>query len=229
MTQIESSLRPFVNLRQNTSHMKNFRAIVSELTRRKVLRVLWIYLAVFAGFIAWCRTVFGEWFNFDNPIVLWGTVCGIAVIPLLVYLSWRYDIVAPHLVRDAKDVAAENPALGWAAMRHDAKDAGFVLLGWADEESRLNEKRFFQPVGIGRETGNDIELPDPRVSRHHAVLWAEGGTWRIRDLDSANGTFIDAVRVNGSAVLPQACELRFHPNGPAVTVCVTQSQVTVVG
>jgi len=208
--------------------MKDFRAILKELTRRKVLRVLWIYLLVFAGVFAWLATV-GDDIGITRQYRIWIAVGGVAVIPILVYLSWRYDIVPPQIVRDAKDVAMENPALGWAAMRHDAKDAGFVLLGWTNDESGLNERRFFQPVGIGRETGNDIELPDPRVSRHHAVLWAEGGTWRVRDLDSANGTFIDAVRVTGSAPLPQTCELRFHPNGPAVTVCVTQSQVTVVG
>jgi pSer/pThr/pTyr-binding forkhead associated (FHA) protein len=71
-------------------------------------------------------------------------------------------------------------------------------------------------------------LPDPRVSRHHAVLWAEDGIWRIRDFESANGTFIDNLRVTGTSVLPTSCELRFHPNGPIVIVTVAKSPETLV-
>jgi pSer/pThr/pTyr-binding forkhead associated (FHA) protein len=123
----------------------------------------------------------------------------------------------------------KNPALSWAAARHDPQDAGFVLLTWIGEDSRSTEKRFFQPVSFGREAGNDIELDDARVSRFHAVLWAEDGNWHIRDLDSANGTFIENSRVSGSAALPANCELRFHPNGPTVYVTVTKSPETMIG
>ena len=210
--------------------MKDFRAILAELTRRKVLRVLWIYLAVFAGFIAWFFTVGPRFFpDLPDSVYTWVAIVGIAIIPLLVYLSWRYDIVPPQLVRDAKDVELQNPALSWARMRHETKDAGYILLSWSDEERGATEKRFFQPVGIGREPNNDVELEDQRVSRHHAVLWAEDGAWHVRDLDSANGTFIGHSRVTGTAKLPQSCDLRFHPNGPIVSVYVAKSAQTLVG
>jgi len=207
--------------------MKPLRDIIAELARRKVLRVVGIYVVIYAGFIATVLSIapaFGiatEWFR-------WPIIIGAALIPIVAVLSWRYNIVPPQLVRDPKDVALSNPDLGKAIARHDSRDAGYILLTWHGEESRTHEKRFFQPVGIGREPSNEVELNDARVSRFHAVLWAEDGSWHIRDLDSANGTFIENSRVTGSRPLPQSCELRFHPNGPTVYVTVTKSPETLI-
>ena len=86
----------------------------------------------------------------------------------------------------------------------------------------MREKRFFKPVSIGRGLVNDIDLPDERVSRCHAVLWAEEGAWRIRDLESANGTFINNIPVSGNAALPSSCELRFHRHGPTIQLQVSK-------
>jgi pSer/pThr/pTyr-binding forkhead associated (FHA) protein len=82
---------------------------------------------------------------------------------------------------------------------------------------------------VGRESNNDVELQDQRVSRHHAVLWAENGGWHVRDMDSGNGTFIGFTRVTGTAALPQSCDLRCHPNGPLISVHIGKSAETVVG
>lgn len=207
--------------------MGSIREFGKELLRRKVVRLLGAYIAVFwllavgfaslfpaLGLPAWVFRAF--------------VAVGIAAIPVLAFFSWKYDIVPPQLVRDAKDVEAKNPGLSWARLRHDTRDAGYVLLSWTHDKG-TSEKRFFQPVAIGREPNNDVELADERVSRHHAVLWAEDGSWRVRDLDSANGTFIGYTRVTGIAVLPQSCDLRFHRNGPIVAVRVAKSVETRVG
>jgi predicted component of type VI protein secretion system len=47
-------------------------------------------------------------------------------------------------------------------------------------------------VTIGRAPDNTIVLYDPSVSGHHAQLELSGDTYRLKDLDSTNGT-----RVNG--------------------------------
>jgi hypothetical protein len=44
---------------------------------------------------------------------------------------------------------------------------------------------------IGRERDNDLALTDPRVSRYHAMIELVGGQWTIRDMGSANGTFVN--------------------------------------
>ena len=52
-------------------------------------------------------------------------------------------------------------------------------------------------VSIGREAGNDVVIPGATVSRNHAKLSVVGGVWYIEDLGSANGTFVDGVRIQG--------------------------------
>jgi transcriptional regulator with GAF, ATPase, and Fis domain len=53
-------------------------------------------------------------------------------------------------------------------------------------------------VTIGREASNGIAVVDPSVSRKHCVLSGQDGRFRVRDLDSRNGTL-----VNGTAVEEQ--------------------------
>lgn len=55
---------------------------------------------------------------------------------------------------------------------------------------------------IGRATSNDIQIHDVLASRHHALLIQTPLGTEIRDTDSANGTFVNGVRV-GSAVLSE--------------------------
>jgi hypothetical protein len=207
--------------------MSGIKKFFRELFRRKVVRLLGAFIAVFwllAQGFASLFPVLGvpEW------VLQAFIVTGIVAIPVLAIFAWKYDIVPPQLVRDSQDIAAMNAGLSWARVRHDVRDAGHVLLKWQSENG-THEKRFFQPVAIGREAHNDIELTDSRVSRHHAVLWAENGGWHVRDLDSANGTFIDYSKVAGTAPLPQTCTLRFHAAGPTVDVFVARSEQTRIG
>jgi hypothetical protein len=208
--------------------MGTIRAFTKELFRRKVVRLVGAYIAIFWLFAVGLASLLPA-LGAPDWVFRAFVIVGIAAVPVLAFFSWKYDVVPPQLVRDVKDVAAENPGLSWARVRHDTKDAGYVLLSWSTEECTPNEKRFFQAVAIGREPTNDVELPDQRVSRHHAVIWAEEGAWHIRDLDSSNGTFIGHSRVTGTARLPQSCELRFHPNGPVVSVYVAKSAQTLIG
>ena len=48
---------------------------------------------------------------------------------------------------------------------------------------------------IGRDDGNSLQLPDPQVSKRHAVIRAKGDVWMIEDLNSTNG-----IKVNGESV-----------------------------
>ncbi len=49
---------------------------------------------------------------------------------------------------------------------------------------------------IGRERENDLVLTDPRVSRYHTLIELEAGQWVIRDLGSANGTFVNTQPIS---------------------------------
>jgi transcriptional regulator with GAF, ATPase, and Fis domain len=43
-------------------------------------------------------------------------------------------------------------------------------------------------------------IDDERASRRHTEVTRDGGRWRVRDLDSRNGTFLDGARVETEAV-----------------------------
>jgi transcriptional regulator with GAF, ATPase, and Fis domain len=50
-------------------------------------------------------------------------------------------------------------------------------------------------VTIGREASNGIAVVDPSVSRKHCLLSGQDGRFRVRDLDSRNGTLVNASAI----------------------------------
>ena len=54
---------------------------------------------------------------------------------------------------------------------------------------------------VGRASSNEIPVADERSSRRHAEIFFEDETWKIRDLGSRNGTFVDGVKLDGSKAL----------------------------
>ncbi len=46
-------------------------------------------------------------------------------------------------------------------------------------------------VWIGRAVQNEIRILDSEVSRRHAILFHENGSWYVRDAGSSNGTFVN--------------------------------------
>jgi hypothetical protein len=55
-------------------------------------------------------------------------------------------------------------------------------------------------VVLGRHSTADVRLPLPDVSRRHCRFVYTSGTWKVLDLDSLNGVFVNGQRV-GEAVL----------------------------
>lgn len=60
---------------------------------------------------------------------------------------------------------------------------------------------------VGTSAGCDIVVRDPEVSRRHCVIEVHDGVYRIRDLDSTNGTYLEDVRVT-DAEIPSGGRLR---------------------
>jgi len=53
----------------------------------------------------------------------------------------------------------------------------------------------------------------PNVSRYHAEVWLEGGVLYVRDLGSANGTFVNGKPIGTEpVVLGDGDQLRFAAN-----------------
>jgi hypothetical protein len=71
-------------------------------------------------------------------------------------------------------------------------------------------------VTVGRAVDNTIRLEDGTVSHHHAMFVQEGDGYKLRDLNSTNGTRVNAMRIaetrlaNGDQVRMGSVEMRFE-------------------
>lgn len=61
---------------------------------------------------------------------------------------------------------------------------------------------------IGRSAESDVRIRDESVSANHATLLRKGGTWFVVDLRSANGTFVDGLRIAGERELTSGSRLK---------------------
>src|SRR3954470_20657763 len=52
-----------------------------------------------------------------------------------------------------------------------------------------------QAFTIGRKTGKDLEIPDPRISRDHAEIVFEDGAYYLVDNASKLGTFVNRQKI----------------------------------
>ncbi len=59
-------------------------------------------------------------------------------------------------------------------------------------------------VTIGRVQGNQIVLPRGNVSKKHAKLEYSGGEFRLTDLNSTNGTYINGRRITDTTLVKQS-------------------------
>ena len=60
---------------------------------------------------------------------------------------------------------------------------------------------------LGRQEGG-LELSDGTVSRRHVMLSRQGEEWLLTDLGSANGTYLNGVRVTKAATLNRGDQIR---------------------
>ena len=95
--------------------------------------------------------------------------------------------------RPLDELAAEGPAL---VVRSGGGRAGEHFIP-------QNER-----TTIGRSPDNDIFLDDVTVSRKHAVLLQSEGEFRIEDLGSLNGTFVNRRRIDSPARLQSGDEVQ---------------------
>ncbi|MBC8254794.1 MAG: FHA domain-containing protein, partial [Ardenticatenia bacterium] len=63
-------------------------------------------------------------------------------------------------------------------------------------------------IAIGRASDNRIVLDHPDVSRRHALIERLGTRYRIRDLKSSNGVFVNSTRIDEEAWLKEGDEIR---------------------
>ena len=76
-------------------------------------------------------------------------------------------------------------------------------------------------VGLGRHPQSDLQFDaekDLDVSTRHAAVLRAGDGWSVRDLGSANGTFVNGESLSGDRKLQTGDEIRFGKGGPRLRV-----------
>ena len=122
-------------------------------------------------------------------------------------VSWHHAELRPTRGRWAlADLGSSNGSYadGRRADLIEIDGTRQVRLGDPEDGPLLDCMVLTRPAGqarrIGRVPDNDIVVPHPSVSRHHAELHATPGGYRIVDLGSHNGTFVNEQRVTAATL-----------------------------
>ncbi|MGO4861914.1 FHA domain-containing protein, partial [Atopobiaceae bacterium Sow4_H2] len=147
------------------------------------------------------------------PAPLGGTDAGLDVLPAN-DVEPPINLADPQLAeqpyaaqpqaRGARNVPLVNPRrvagaapgiAGDAAAAEPSVPASSCML--IDRQSGRTYTLTGPAVTIGRErNAGGVVLHDPNISRRHAELTYDGRDWRIRDLNSTNGTLVNDVDVD---------------------------------
>ena len=122
-------------------------------------------------------------------------------------VSWHHAELRPARGRWAlADLGSSNGSYadGRRADLIEIDGTRQVRLGDPEDGPLLDCTVLTRPAGqarrIGRVPDNDIVVPHPSVSRHHAELHATPDGYRIVDLGSHNGTFVNEQRVSAATL-----------------------------
>lgn len=83
--------------------------------------------------------------------------------------------------------------------------ATLIVLQGPDKGRTLRTSDEVVVIGRG---GTQVPLTDPTISRRHAELRVTDGNWLIADLGSANGTYVNGVRLQRPARLKHGDQIR---------------------
>ena len=96
-----------------------------------------------------------------------------------------------------------------------ASPIGPVTVKYRDQQGQERVRQFTTAFIIGRERSCDVRVGENMVSRRHVEVVPREGSWWLRDLDSANGTYLDRKRIK-EHLLQGVTELRLGKVGPVV-------------
>lgn len=200
---------------------RGIRDIYEEARRRRVFQSTGVYVAVVWG-LSQGAVELAPALGYSTSVVRWILLAAVLALPVVVVLSWKFDVSREGIVRDPVDQptlgALETGSLSTmpTAMGFD-ESAGAIVVRWSDA-SGGGVALFREPFFIGRGAECRVRFYDPLVSRKHARVYPEDGIWMIEDLGSRNGTLLDARRIEKPMALAEASTLRVNEAGPTLSL-----------
>jgi membrane-bound lytic murein transglycosylase D len=94
-----------------------------------------------------------------------------------------------------------------------------VLVRVIRGEVRESEKRFTATFVVGRSKECNFQILDTTASRRHLQIICDGARWRLKDLESANGTFLDGVKIE-DVPLPDHATIELGKGGALLSLTV---------
>jgi hypothetical protein len=98
-----------------------------------------------------------------------------------------------EMVAGAVEIATEEDEAA-------ARDRSAYILRMLGGVASESEFRINGAARVGRSPESDVHLPDPSVSRNHALVDVQNGSLVVHDGGSTNGTYVNGERID-SAVL----------------------------
>lgn len=86
--------------------------------------------------------------------------------------------------------------LSFLSLRMGKRDE-HALIALDDEQRNIRYPVLFWENSLGRSRGSDIRIPDPTVSRDHAVLLRRSDGWFVTDTGSRAGVYVNNQPVSG--------------------------------
>lgn len=79
-------------------------------------------------------------------------------------------------------------------------EAALLVIQGPDQGRRFDLG--IEPLYLGRGGQNEVRILDTEVSRRHAVISLQDGAWKIEDLNSSNGTYVNGRLVSSALIQP---------------------------
>lgn len=104
----------------------------------------------------------------------------------------------------------EDPDVSTGSVKTETAVFVGPIPSWAvlDGKHGLFELHYNRAL-IGRSDHADIQIPEPHVSRQHAVIWRDSAGSFIDDFRSANGTKVDGGTVDSATELADGSVVAF--------------------
>lgn len=117
--------------------------------------------------------------------------------PAPVFVVRKAVMPAPPRGDESPDWRVHTQRLPQVKLGPGAAESPFAhhQLGTVERLVKTDRNPFAGMITIGRAPNNDVCLPAVSVSKLHAYVLEEKGAWFLRDSGSANGTFVNGVRV----------------------------------